>query len=82
MLFGMCVVMLVEFAEYALKPLAAVPPADDEGGTEDQQHSADRDDGGEVVGVKRSALVVRNGPYVVSADACPVVCRYGVLGMR
>ncbi|WP_329246265.1 hypothetical protein OG417_51335 [Actinoallomurus sp. NBC_01490] len=78
--------VLVEFLEYVPEPLVAVLPADDEGGTEDQQHSADRDDGGELVGVERSDVVVGNGRYVVSAhgrrDARSSVRRHGVFGMR
>ncbi|GLY77997.1 hypothetical protein [Actinoallomurus iriomotensis] len=84
--FGMWVVVLVEFAEYAPEPSVAVPPAGDEGGAEDPQHGADRDDGGEMVSLERSGVVVRGGRYVVSPDgrrdACPGVRRYGVSGMR
>jgi hypothetical protein len=85
-LFGVRVVVLVEFAEYAPKSVAAVLPAGDEGGAEDPEHGADRDDGGEVVGVEQPGVVVRGGRYAVPPDgrhdAGPAVCRYGVYGVR
>ena len=78
-LFGLGVVVLVEFAEYAPESAAAGLPADDEGGTDQPEHGPDRDDGGEVVGVERPGVMVCGGRYVVPPedrhDACPGVCR-------